>query len=252
MRSPNSLSSCRARYSRTVEAGRDRYGSDCWRRVHGSDGHAALVCPMGPPPTVSNDGHAALARVFTISLFTRCTVPLPTPTSVATFSMPFPALRCVLMAFSIFGETLGRPSFPPCALTRSRPASTLPKKTPSGSWLCPWVCCCRSPLGLSAGGYRQHRVRQGRSPRATHSGQVDRWNRPAKCHSDAARHPSASCKMRDADPCLVTEPKSMTLLDATPHPTPLGSVARPSYRPPSRNSSHPICTWRVICPLLSQ
>ena len=26
----------------------------------------------------------------------------------------------------------------------------------------------------------------------------------------------------------------------------------PSYRPPSRNSPHPICTWRVICPLLSQ
>ena len=37
--------------------------------------------------------HAAFANPSVISLFTRCTVPLPTPTSAATFSMPLPALR---------------------------------------------------------------------------------------------------------------------------------------------------------------
>ena len=79
-----------------------------------------LVCPMGPPPTGSKTGtvDAALARVFTISLFTRCPVPLRNADQlIATFSIAFPALRCVLMAFSIFGETpSGRPSFPalPC------------------------------------------------------------------------------------------------------------------------------------------
>src|SRR6202795_1153170 len=39
--------------------------------------------------------------------------------------MPFPARRCVLMAFSTLGDTLGRPSFLPCWRTRSRPARTL-------------------------------------------------------------------------------------------------------------------------------
>jgi hypothetical protein len=47
------------------------------------------------------DSHAALAASAAISLFTRCTVPLPMPTIAATFTMPFPALGCVLMAFSI-------------------------------------------------------------------------------------------------------------------------------------------------------
>ena len=86
--------------------------------------------------------HAAFTKLAAISRFTLCTVPLPTPTSAATFSIPLPALRCVLMAFSIFGETLGRPSFPPCCRTRSRPArlcfgeSIFPARqipTPSGS-----------------------------------------------------------------------------------------------------------------------
>jgi hypothetical protein len=42
-----------------------------------------------------------------ISLLTRCTLPLPTPTSAATFSMPLPASRWFLMASSTFGDTLG-------------------------------------------------------------------------------------------------------------------------------------------------
>ena len=41
-----------------------------------------------------------------MSRFTRCTVPLPTPTSAAALRMPFPVLRCLLMASLIFGDTL--------------------------------------------------------------------------------------------------------------------------------------------------
>ena len=63
------------------------------------------------PATAQTRPHAASAIVATI---TRCTVPLPTPPSAATFSMPFPALRCVLIAFSTSGATLGRPSFFAC------------------------------------------------------------------------------------------------------------------------------------------
>ena len=37
-----------------------------------------------------------------ISRFTRCTVPLPTPTNLATLSMPCPAPRCWRMACSTF------------------------------------------------------------------------------------------------------------------------------------------------------
>jgi hypothetical protein len=69
--------------------------------------------------------HAAFANSPAISRFTRCTVPLPTPTNAATLRMPFPALRCLLMAPSVFGDTFGRPSFFPCWRTRSRPARTL-------------------------------------------------------------------------------------------------------------------------------
>ena len=47
------------------------------------------------------------------SLFTRCTVPLPTPTIVATFRMPCPALRCSRMAFAIFGDTFDVPASSP-------------------------------------------------------------------------------------------------------------------------------------------
>jgi hypothetical protein len=70
--------------------------------------------------------HAASTNCRAISLFTRCTIPLPTPTIVATFRMPCPALRCLLMASSILGDTpFGQPSFCPCLRTRSRPARTL-------------------------------------------------------------------------------------------------------------------------------
>ena len=86
-------------------AGRERYGSGRWRRVHGSDGHAEPVSPIVLPNGL-HDGHAASANCAAISRLTRCTVPLPTPTSAATFSMPFPALRCVLMAFSTLGDYL--------------------------------------------------------------------------------------------------------------------------------------------------
>ena len=37
---------------------------------------------------------------------TRCSVPLPTPTSVATVRIPWPAPRCLLMAPLIAGDTL--------------------------------------------------------------------------------------------------------------------------------------------------
>jgi hypothetical protein len=57
--------------------------------------------------------HAATAIFAAISRLTRCTVPLPTPTIAATFSMPFPVLRWLLLAFSTSGNTLGRPSFLP-------------------------------------------------------------------------------------------------------------------------------------------
>jgi hypothetical protein len=53
--------------------------------------------------------HAASANCPAISRFTRCTVPLPTPTIAATLRMPLPALRCSPMAFSILGDTFGRP-----------------------------------------------------------------------------------------------------------------------------------------------
>jgi hypothetical protein len=69
--------------------------------------------------------HAASANCRAISLFTRCTVPLPTPTIAATLRMPLPALRCSRMAVSTFGATLGRPCFFPCWRTRSSPAFTL-------------------------------------------------------------------------------------------------------------------------------
>lgn len=55
--------------------------------------------------------HAASANCPAISVFTRWTVPLPTPTSAATLRMPCPALRCSRMAFSTLGATFGRPSF---------------------------------------------------------------------------------------------------------------------------------------------
>ena len=45
----------------------------------------------------------AAANSATNSRFTRCTVPLPTPTSAATLRMPLPALRCLLIASSIVG-----------------------------------------------------------------------------------------------------------------------------------------------------
>ena len=65
--------------------------------------------------------HAALTNSWAISLFTRCTVPLPTPTSAATFSMPLPALRCVLMAASTLGEPwVGRAACPPGARDSGR------------------------------------------------------------------------------------------------------------------------------------
>ena len=60
----------------------------------------------GPSTVVT----AASANSATISFFTRCTVPLPTPTSAATFRMPFPALRCLLMASSTFGDRASSPA----------------------------------------------------------------------------------------------------------------------------------------------
>ena len=51
-------------------------------------------------------GNTITAYFPAISRFTRCSVPLPTPTSVATLRIPWPALRCLLMASSIVGDTL--------------------------------------------------------------------------------------------------------------------------------------------------
>ena len=66
------------------------------------------------------------AGSLAISRFTRCTVPLPTPSSCATFSMPMPAPRRTLTAVSVAADTLGRPmalSRRPCASRRAFPAA---------------------------------------------------------------------------------------------------------------------------------
>ncbi len=65
-------------------------------------------------------------HLFPLSRFTRCTVPLPTPSSCATFSMPVPAARRSLMAASVAADTLGRPiafSRRPCVSRRTVPAA---------------------------------------------------------------------------------------------------------------------------------
>jgi hypothetical protein len=59
--------------------------------------------------TAGNHADAAISPV--LSRFTRCTVPLPTPTIAATLSTPCPALNRSRFAASTLAGTLGRPSF---------------------------------------------------------------------------------------------------------------------------------------------
>ena len=120
------------------EAGRERYGSGRWRRVHGSVGHGGRLATLSVP-TISTTVTPPTATARP-SLLTRCTVPLPTRTSTAAFRMPCPALICVLTAFLTLVETLGRSSFFPCWRARSNPAvarsidfPARPRPTASGS-----------------------------------------------------------------------------------------------------------------------
>ena len=66
---------------------------------------------------VANAGvlwHTISANFPAISRFTRCSVPLPTPTSVATLRIPLPALGVLIVGGL-------------CWRTQSRPATTLPR-----------------------------------------------------------------------------------------------------------------------------
>ena len=91
-----------------------------------------------------------------VSLFTSRTVLLPYRPAPPP-SVPMPALRWFLMAFSIFGDTFGRPLLALLA-TRSRPARTLARRIE----LAKALATCRTRPSLS-------------------------WTRPSGCHSDAAR-----------------------------------------------------------------
>jgi hypothetical protein len=99
------------------EAG-EVFGDASRSSIYGQGAGNGLACGRcgGVQERESNSDrhHTAAVNRTAISRFTRCTVPLPTPTSAATFSMPFPASRCFLMVFSTLGDTLGRPSFLPC------------------------------------------------------------------------------------------------------------------------------------------
>jgi len=86
----------------TVTAGR------CCQ-VHGSDGHTEPVSRTNS----LRDGHAANCNCSAISLFSRCTVPLPTPTSAAILRMPLPPLRCLVMVFSTWATLLRATKFLP-------------------------------------------------------------------------------------------------------------------------------------------
>ena len=102
--------------------------------------------------------HAASTNCPAISLFTRCTVPLPSRPAPATFRIPLPALRCVLMASSTFDETLGRPSFLPYCRTRSRPARTLLRSIDLAD------SCTSADLWPAHGPYSQWKQVDARSP----------------------------------------------------------------------------------------
>jgi hypothetical protein len=72
-------------------------------------GHGAdhIVLPEGV-----HNGHAAFAIVATISLFTRCTVPLPAPTIVASQRMPFQAAQVLPDGVLDLWGHLGRQELP--------------------------------------------------------------------------------------------------------------------------------------------
>ena len=66
----------------------------------------------------------------------------------ATFNMPLPALKRVLMASSTFDETLGRPNRFPCWRTRSGPANTLPNYMSSCSPNTDAIWIMTRPIGV--------------------------------------------------------------------------------------------------------
>jgi hypothetical protein len=86
-----------------VAAGRKK---GLWSLVtgHGAD---HIVLPEGV-----HNGHAAFAIVATISLFTRCTVPLPAPTIVASQRMPFQAAQVLPDGVLDLWGHLGRQELP--------------------------------------------------------------------------------------------------------------------------------------------
>jgi predicted RecB family nuclease len=59
-----------------------------------------------------------------ISCLIRCTVPVPSPSILATLRMPVPFLSCFCALRSSTTSTFGRPSFAPCATARFSPAFT--------------------------------------------------------------------------------------------------------------------------------
>jgi peptide/nickel transport system substrate-binding protein len=77
----------------------------------------------GPSPPSCRRGNDTTNQA-TIANLTRATVPLPTPSALATFLIPSPFARRVCMAASTLALVLGRPRRTPRTFARSRPALT--------------------------------------------------------------------------------------------------------------------------------
>jgi hypothetical protein len=75
-----------------------------------------------PPPPKSGPSQDALAA---ISRFTRCTVPVPTPSALAVLRIPAPVTSSVRIRSTTSAVTGRRPSRFPCARARERPRLTL-------------------------------------------------------------------------------------------------------------------------------
>ena len=90
--------------------------------------------------------------VAIIVVFTRCTVLTPTPISLATFSIPSPAIKRSRIAASFFSPTFGRPSFfLPSARTRAKPAMTRSRiMLRSSSANTAAICSMARPCGVVA------------------------------------------------------------------------------------------------------
>ena len=75
-----------------------------------------------PPPPKSGPSQDAVAA---ISRFTRCTVPVPTPSALAVLRIPAPVTSSVRIRSTTSALTGRRPSRFPCARARERPRLTL-------------------------------------------------------------------------------------------------------------------------------